>query len=88
MTGDPRLGRWLERNGAELIEVRRHLHAAPELGREEHGTTDFLAERLDRAGLAPQLLPGGSGLWVDVGTPVHNPDEHGVELHVVIGPDL
>jgi amidohydrolase len=70
VTGDPRLGRWLERNGAELVEVRRHLHAAPELGREEHATTDFLAERLDRVGLAPQLLPGGSGLWVDIGTPV------------------
>ena len=69
MTGDPRLSRWLDRNGAELVEVRRHLHAAPELGREEHATTDFLAERLDRAGLAPRLLPTGSGLWVDVGDP-------------------
>jgi amidohydrolase len=69
VTGDPRLSRWLDRNGPELVDVRRHLHAAPELGREEHATTDFLAERLDRAGLAPQLLPTGSGLWVDVGTP-------------------
>jgi translocation and assembly module TamA len=25
---------------------------------------------------------------VDLGTPVNNPDKHGVELHVVIGPDL
>jgi amidohydrolase len=69
VTGDPRLDRWLDRNGGELIEVRRHLHATPELGREEHATTDFLAERLDRAGLAPQVLPGGSGLFVDVGAP-------------------
>ena len=25
---------------------------------------------------------------VDLGTPIHNPDAHGIELHLVIGPDL
>ncbi|WP_425600429.1 BamA/TamA family outer membrane protein [Fulvimonas soli] len=25
---------------------------------------------------------------VDLGTPVHSKDEHGIQLHIVIGPDL
>jgi amidohydrolase len=50
----------------ELLDVRRHLHAHPELSRAEHETTAFVAERLRGAGLAPHLLPG-SGLVCDVG---------------------
>lgn len=40
------------------------------------------------AGLGVRWLSPVGMIRVDVGTPVHNPDEHGVELHVVIGPDL
>ncbi|RDI97633.1 outer membrane protein assembly factor [Dyella solisilvae] len=40
------------------------------------------------AGLGVRWLSPVGMIRVDLGTPVHNPDEHGVELHVVIGPDL
>ncbi|HSP37173.1 MAG TPA: amidohydrolase [Frankiaceae bacterium] len=58
---------WLARHGDELIAFRRQLHAHPELGREEHGTTDLVANRLSAEGLNPRLLPVGSGLWCDIG---------------------
>ena len=50
----------------ELVEVRRDLHAHPELSWAEERTTTLLAKRLDEAGLVPRLLPG-SGLIVDIG---------------------
>lgn len=50
----------------ELIEVRRDIHAHPELGRTEQRTTRVVAERLRAAGLAPRLLPG-TGLVCDIG---------------------
>ncbi|WP_424945143.1 amidohydrolase [Cellulomonas shaoxiangyii] len=53
----------------ELVEVRRDLHAHPELGRTEERTTRVVAERLRAAGLEPHLLPG-SGLWCDIGPTV------------------
>jgi translocation and assembly module TamA len=40
------------------------------------------------AGLGVRWLSPVGMIRVDLGTPVNNPDEHGVELHVVIGPDL
>jgi amidohydrolase len=50
----------------ELVEVRRDLHAHPELSWAEERTTTLLAKRLDEAGLVPRLLPR-SGLIVDIG---------------------
>jgi amidohydrolase len=52
---------------AELVEFRRDLHAHPELGRAEVRTTAQVRERLTRAGLAPVMLPGGTGLLCDIG---------------------
>jgi amidohydrolase len=60
--------RWLADNGDDLIGVRRHLHAHPELGHREHGTTALLLERLSAAGLAPKVLDGGTGLVCDIGS--------------------
>ncbi|HET6555452.1 MAG TPA: autotransporter assembly complex family protein [Dyella sp.] len=40
------------------------------------------------AGLGVRWLSPVGMIRVDLGMPVDNPDEHGVELHVVIGPDL
>ncbi len=40
------------------------------------------------AGLGVRWLSPVGMIRVDVGTPVDNPDKHGLELHVVIGPDL
>ncbi|MEU3693998.1 amidohydrolase [Streptomyces narbonensis] len=54
---------------AELIAFRRDLHMHPELGNQEFRTTAALKARLEAAGLAPKVLPGGTGLICDVGTP-------------------
>lgn len=53
---------------AELIELRRDLHAHPELAFLEHRTTAVVAERLRRAGLDVRLL-GDTGLICDIGAP-------------------
>jgi amidohydrolase len=52
---------------AELIAVRRDLHAHPELSGQEVRTTELVADRLRKAGLDPGVLPGGVGLLCDVG---------------------
>ena len=51
----------------ELVALRRDVHAHPELGRGEVRTTRVLRERLEAAGLAPRVLPAGTGLVCDVG---------------------
>lgn len=51
---------------AELIEIRRDLHAHPELGRTEQRTTRIVVDRLRAAGLEPRPLPG-TGLICDIG---------------------
>ncbi len=51
----------------ELVARRRHIHAHPELGRQEFATTEFVATRLADAGLNPKVLPGGTGLTCDFG---------------------
>ena len=58
---------WTAGHAAELVAVRRHLHAHPELGFAEHETTAFLEQRLRAAGLHPRRLAGGTGLVCDVG---------------------
>ncbi|MGW6918162.1 amidohydrolase [Kitasatospora sp. NPDC054939] len=58
---------------AELIAVRRDLHRHPELGRQEFRTTGLLRERLEAAGLTPRVLPGGTGLIVDIVPPGTRP---------------
>jgi amidohydrolase len=60
---------WVQAHDAELVAVRRHLHAHPELGFAEHATTDFLEQQLRAAGLEPRRLAGGTGLSCDVGGP-------------------
>ncbi|MET0434659.1 MAG: amidohydrolase [Cellulomonas sp.] len=57
----------------ELVEIRRDIHAHPELGRTEQRTTRLVADRLRLAGLSPRLLPG-TGLTCDIGP---NPVETG-----------
>ena len=56
------------RHAAELVAFRRDLHAHPELGHAEVRTTRVVRERLEAAGLTPEVLPGGTGLWCDIGT--------------------
>jgi amidohydrolase len=52
---------------AELIAFRRDLHMHPELGNQEFRTTAAIKERLEREGLAPRVLPAGTGLICDIG---------------------
>ena len=58
---------WLEEHEPELTRIRRLLHANPELGRQEHKTTALLVEHLERAGLSPKVLDGGTGVVCDIG---------------------
>lgn len=51
---------------AELVSFRRDLHAHPELARHEFRTTAAVADRLSAAGLAPRVLPSGTGVVCDV----------------------
>ena len=50
----------------DLLELRRDLHAHPELSWNEHRTTDTVAERLSEAGIAVTRIPG-TGLLADIG---------------------
>jgi amidohydrolase len=50
----------------DLVQVRRHLHAHPELGWGEHATTAYIAEQLRMLGLEPTVLPTGTGLLCDL----------------------
>ncbi|MEU8824083.1 amidohydrolase [Streptomyces sp. NPDC048636] len=52
---------------AELISFRRDLHMHPELGNCEFRTTAAIKARLEKAGLAPRVLPSGTGLICDIG---------------------
>ena len=63
---------WLDAHYTDLVAWRRHMHAHPELGRQEFATTQFVASRLADAGLNPKVLPGGTGLTCDFG-PEHGP---------------
>ena len=62
------LDRWLAARGAELVAVRRHIHAHPELAHQEFETASLVARELAVAGLAPRFLPNGNGVICDVGT--------------------
>ena len=62
------LGERISSLAAELIDIRRDLHAHAELSREEVRTTQGVARRLDAAGVGVRLLPG-TGLLADIGAP-------------------
>jgi amidohydrolase len=62
------LASFIARHDAELVHLRRHLHAHPELGRAERESTALVARRLEAVGLRPRLLPTGTGLICDVGS--------------------
>jgi len=49
----------------ELVELRRDLHAHPELSREETRTTMVVSQRLAAAGIGVRPLPG-TGLIADL----------------------
>jgi amidohydrolase len=61
------LDRWLASRGAELVAVRRHIHAHPELSHQEFETAALVARELKLAGLSPRMLPKGNGVMCDIG---------------------
>ncbi len=63
------LDRWLATHGDELIRLRRHMHAHPEISGTEFCTAHLLADQLSAAGLEPEYLPKGNGVLCDLGPP-------------------
>src|SRR6266540_2178290 len=61
------LDRWLAARGAELVAVRRHIHAHPELSGQEFETAALVARELAMAWLSPRFLPKGNGVICDIG---------------------
>lgn len=51
----------------QVVEVRRAIHANPELSSEEFATTELIAAVLRDAGLNPRLRTPKTGLTVDIG---------------------
>ena len=64
---NPYVEKWLGAHTEDLSACRRHLHANPELARQEYATTEFVARHLAAAGLVPKVLPRGTGLICDLG---------------------
>lgn len=61
------LDRWLAARGNELVAVRRHIHAHPELSGNEFETAALVARELAVVGLSPKFLPKGNGVICDIG---------------------
>jgi amidohydrolase len=61
------LDRWLAARGADLVALRRHIHAHPELSHQEFETAALVARELTAAGLSPRFLPKRNGVVCDVG---------------------
>jgi amidohydrolase len=49
-----------------IVHVRRHLHAHPELGFEEHATSGFIREVLEAHGFTVEAPLAETGLYVDI----------------------
>ncbi|HEY5705960.1 MAG TPA: amidohydrolase [Terrimicrobiaceae bacterium] len=53
----------------ELAEIRRHLHANPELSGTEYASTAFVAKRLKAAGILHEAGPDGRGIITAISGP-------------------
>ncbi|MGI8677896.1 MAG: amidohydrolase [Jatrophihabitans sp.] len=51
-----------------VVALRRELHAHPELAFAEYRTTELIVEQLRGLGLAPVVLPRGTGVVCDIGS--------------------
>jgi len=66
MTIQQTIARAIETATPDLIELRRDLHAFPELSWQEDRTTDVVTSWMEKLGLTPQRFEG-TGLSVDLG---------------------
>lgn len=61
---------WLDQHLAAalpgLVEMRRQIHAHPEVAHTEQATTQLVAARLGALGVASAVLPSGTGLVADI----------------------
>ncbi|WP_341257752.1 amidohydrolase [Gordonia malaquae] len=69
---NPVIEDWLAANLDQVIALRREIHASPELSMAETKTTATVVRVLTEAGLAPTVLPKGTGVVCDLG-PVDAP---------------
>lgn len=68
------LDRWLRHNRDRLVEIRRDLHAHPELSGDEHRTTRVVTELVGGAGYRCRPMTVGTGMIADVSEPSAAPD--------------
>ena len=61
--------RCIMQRAPELREIRRHLHAYPELSGAERASTAFVAERLAAAGISHESGPDGRGIITAISKP-------------------
>ncbi|MBP88274.1 MAG: amidohydrolase [Planctomycetaceae bacterium] len=59
------LDRTIDEHFQTLVEIRRHLHAHPELSGEERDTTLHLYQQLDDRGFTQRMGPEGCGIIAD-----------------------
>lgn len=59
---------YLEQCLAELIRLRRRVHAHPELGHRESATTALIMRVLDAHGIKASVLPSGTGVIAEIGS--------------------
>ena len=72
-----------------LVEMRRELHAHPELSGEESVTTDWVVQHLRDLGLAPVRLLVGTGLVCDLPVgPAREPEAVGSPRIVALRADI
>jgi amidohydrolase len=62
------LDQYLRTGLADLIEIRRRVHAHPELGHRESATTALILRLLDADGIKATVLPTGTGVIAEVGS--------------------
>jgi amidohydrolase len=62
------LDKWLAEHESDLIDTRHNLHRHPEVGYEEHRTTDLIVRRLKEIGLSGVVLSGGTGVICNIGS--------------------
>lgn len=78
MTGQPdgsidpladALDRWLHTHHDRLVQIRRDLHAHPELSGDEHRTTRVVTDLVSRAGYRCRPMSMGTGMIADASGP-------------------
>ena len=62
------LDRWLAARGAELVALRRHIHAHPELSGQEFETAALVAAHAGRRRPEAALARRGNGVICDIGS--------------------